>query len=166
MAKHLWFDLENTIITPVTEGWFNTHIINSEKIKKIISEFKPDFYHLFSFAVWNEHELIRFNQGTQPMIENHFKFKFCTTWTVDDEIIPKCCEVLKLVPSTVEFSDAVSFWGKHESFRLCMRQTYKNTFRHDVDTEVMFLDDDVINEKFEWSDLRIKGSIVNIDLYQ
>ena len=162
--RHLFLDLEDTVITPVTNGWFNTHIVNSEKVKALIAEFKPEFVHLFSFAVWNKHELLRFDSGTRPMLEDHFGFKLSTTWTVDDDIIPMCCSVLRISPDRVDFSDASDFWGKHEAFRLCMREHFKGVKNHpNTSVEVLFLDDAVINETFEWPDLRVKGRILNID---
>ncbi len=141
-------------------GWFNTHLMNVQKIKDFIAEFKPEFVHLFSFAVWNQAELARFNLGLQPMLEDAFDFKLCTTWTVDDDIIPMCCSVMHLGQGSVTFNEASEFWSKHESFRLCMRHTFKDTIG---ETEVVLLDDAVINENFEWPDLQIKGRILNID---
>ena len=162
-VKHLFLDLEDTVITPVLDGWFNTHLINVDKIKAFMAEFQPDFVHLFSFAVWNQAELLRFDAGTRPMLEEMLGKKFCTTWTVDDDIIPMCTNVMNLGQGSVTFSDASDFWGKHEAFRLCMRHTFKNTHQHDVDTEVVLLDDAVFNERFHWPDLRISGQVLNID---
>lgn len=162
--RHLFLDLEDTVITPVLDGWFNTHMINVPKVKNFIAEFKPDAVHLFSFAVWNAAERERFNLGTRPMLENCLGIKLSGVPTVDDEIIPACCSVMGLSVTTVDFSEMSNFWGKHEAFRLNMRHMFKNTHTHDVDTEVVLLDDCVINENFEWPDLRIKGRIINIDL--
>lgn len=162
-VRHLFIDLEDTVITPVLDGWFNTHMINVPKVRAIIESWKPDFVHLFSFAVWNKAELLSFNDGTRQMLENALGIKLSTTWSVDDDIIPKCCAVMGLSVQTVDFTEMSNFWSKHEAFRLCMRHHFKSTHEHDVDTAVMLLDDAVINENFEWPDLRIKGHILNID---
>jgi hypothetical protein len=163
LRKHLFLDLEDTVITPVMDGWFNTHMINVAKVRKFIAEFKPDAVHLFSFAIWNQEELKRFNLGTRPMLENSLGIKLSGVPTVDDEIIPVCCRVKGIDPGRVNFSDMSDFWGKHDAFRLNMMHMFKNTHEHDTDVEVVLLDDAVMNETFEWPDLRVKGRILNID---
>lgn len=166
-TRHLFLDLEDTVITPVMDGWFNTHIVNSEKIKALIAEFKPDYIHLFSFAVWNKLELTRFDLGTRPQLEKHFGIKFSTTWTVDDDIIPMCCSVMGLGQGSVDFMEMSNFWSKHEAFRLSMRHHFKGVRNHpEASVEVMLLDDAVLNESFEWPDLKIKGRIINIDQWE
>jgi hypothetical protein len=160
--RHLWIDLEDTIITPVLDGWFNTQLVNTDKIDRVLASFKPDFVHLFSFAIHNREELKRFNLGTRPMIENRFGFSLSSTWTVDDDIIPMCCREMGIHPSTVDFSDASAFWSKHQAFRLCMRQFFATSHRHDIDVEVMLLDDMVFQEEFRWPDIRVSGTIHNI----
>jgi hypothetical protein len=163
VRRHLFLDLEDTVITPVLEGWFNTHMINVQKVKAQIEAFKPDAVHLFSFAIWNQEQLLRFNMGTRPMLENSLGVKLQGIPTVDDEIIPACCSVMNLSTDRVDFQEMSNFWSKHEAFRLNMRHMFKNTHRHDVDVEVMLLDDAVINEEFFWPDLRVRGIIRNID---
>jgi hypothetical protein len=164
MAKHLFLDLEDTIITPVMNGWFNTELINLQKIRKVIAEFQPDQVHVFSFAIWNERELKGFNDGTRRMIEEALGVKLIMVPAVDDQIIPACCSILKIAASTVDFSDASAFWGKHEAFRLFARSTFKYTWAAwEIDTHVLLLDDAVFDEKFEWPDLHITGEIRNID---
>lgn len=163
-VRHLFIDLEDTVITPVLDGWFNTHMINVPKVKSIIEEWKPNFVHLFSFAVWNKEQLKRFKTGTQPMIEHSLGIKLSTTWTVDDDIIPMCCNVMRLGQGSVDFSEMSNFWSKHEAFRLCMRHHFKTAVNWpDLSVEVMLLDDAVLNETFAWPDLQISGQIINID---
>ena len=164
MNKHMFLDLEDTIITPVMNGWFNTDLINVQKIASIIEEWQPDHVHLFSFAIWNAKELQGFNEGTLPLIEAALRVKIEWKPTVDDDIIPACCKVMALHRDTVDFSDASSFWGKHEAFRLFVRDKFSRHWANwGTNVEVMLLDDAVINERFEWPDLQVKGSIVNID---
>jgi hypothetical protein len=163
MSKHLFLDLEDTIITPVVDGWFNTHLINLEKIQAVMADFEPDEIHVFSFAVWNQQELVRFNMGTRPMIETRLGKRFSIVPTVDDDIIPACCSIMHIDPGSIVFSDMSDFWGKQESFRLFCRKIFANTHTHDIDTEVILLDDAVMNEGFYFPDLRLRGSIHNID---
>lgn len=160
--RHIFLDLEDTIITPVVNGWFTTELINVQKINEVIGNFRPHFIHVFSFAIWDKHELDRFNKGTRPMLELALGAALDLVPTVDDDIIPAACRVLRLSPATIDFSDASAFWGKHESFRLFCRDTFKPA-SNDLQIEVLLLDDAVINESFEWPDLRIKGHILNID---
>lgn len=162
MTRHLFLDLEDTIITPVMEGWFRTEMINIEKTRAIINQFKPDAVHIFSFAIHNSHELDLFNQGTKEMIEKTLGIKLHACPTTDD-IIFIASKVMGLsIP--VEFIEARDFWGKQETFRLNLRHIFKSQATNDSGVvEVLFLDDDVFNEEFNWPDLKIKGQIANID---
>lgn len=161
-VRHLWLDLEDTVITPVLDGWFNTHVINVQKVKDFISDFRPDQVHIFSFAVWNEFERNAFNMGTRPMLEKALGVKFSSVPTVDDEILPIACKVMGISKDAVKFSDMSEFWGKHESFRLNMRHLFRANKNQ---VEVVLLDDAVFNEEFFWPDLNVKGRIINIDQY-
>lgn len=162
MKRHLFLDLEDTIITPVLNGWHNTELINVQKIRQIMGEFKPDTINIFSFAIWNGAELKQFNQGTRPMVERAIGGPLNIVPTVDDNIIPACCSILKISAKSVDFTEASAFWGKHESFRLFIRSLFRNTAAHGEQIEVLLLDDAVINERFEWPDLWIRGEIKNI----
>ena len=163
MSRHLFLDLEDTVITPVVDGWFNTGLINLDKVRRIIDEWQPDFVHIFSFAIWNQQELLRFNHAVRPRLEQALGIKLSIVPTVDDDILRNCCQVLGISPDRVDFSDMSDFWGKHEAFRLCVRQQFATTSQHGVTSEVMLLDDAVFNEFFDWPDLQVRGSILNID---
>lgn len=163
MIRHLFLDLEDTIIAPVMDGWPQTQTMNEDKVRAIIEQYKPDQVHLFSFAVWNQFELRAFNLFTRPQVERTIGRTFDSTWTVDDHIIPMCCKQLGLQPD-VDFSEMTNFWSKHQAFRLCMMQKFAKSF----DTwghknEVLLLDDVVMNETFHWPDLHVRGQIANID---
>jgi hypothetical protein len=162
-VRHLFLDLEDTVITPVTEGWFNTHLINVEKVKAFIAEYKPTHVHLFSFAIWNVAQRDRFNQGTRLMLERALGITLSLVPTVDDDIIPICCKVMGMGREAVDFSEMSNFWGKQIAFKLCMQDMFKHASKHDVDTEVVLLDDVVFNEHFFWPDARVRGRILNID---
>ena len=159
-VRHLFLDLEDTIITPVVEGWWRTELINVAKIKAFMAEFKPDFVHLFSFAIWNRNEDVGFQAGTRPLIEEGLGVKLTWCPIVDDDILPSCMKVLNLAPGTMDFSDMSDFWGKQEAFRLFMRHTFRSG---STPVEVTLLDDAVYNETFEWPHLQLKGRILNID---
>jgi hypothetical protein len=162
--KHLFLDLEDTIITPVVNGWFNTHLINVEKIKKVISEFKPDALHVFSFAIWDEQQRHGFNLGTREMVERALGMKFGLVPTVDEDIKRACCDVLNISVDCVTFNEMSDFWGKDGSFKLFIRKRFARTHEHGAETEVMLLDDAVFNEEFKFPSLKVSGTISNIDL--
>jgi len=160
-GRHLFIDLEDTVIEPVLNGWGRTALLNIEKVKRFIKEFKPNTVNIFSFAIWNTAELDKFNTLCRPGLEQALGIKFNAIPTVDDDIIPMCCNVLGIGQGAVDFDDCSTFWGKHEAFRLNMRHLAKASQRP---LEVAFLDDAVFNENFEWPDLKISGRIINIDL--
>lgn len=165
--KHLFLDLEDTIIFPVMNGWNDTHLVNVEKIKAFIADFKPDQVHIFSFAIWNQRELKGFMNGTRMMIQDALGVKFTVVPTVDDDIIPRCCDMMGLNRSTVDFQEMSNFWGKHEAFRLFVRSKLQTGWvKWKIESEVVLLDDAVWDENFEWPDLHVKGRIINIDKMQ
>lgn len=161
--KHLFLDLEDTVITPVMNGWENTELINVQKIKAFMTEFQPDQLHVFSFAIWNVTERDRFNRHTRPAIELSLNMKFGLVPTVDDDIIFACCRMMSIDPGSVDFSEMSNFWGKQGAFRLNMLFKHQQTYTHGIDTEVVLLDDAVVNETFSFPGLRLTGRILNID---
>ena len=163
--KHLFLDLEDTIIAPVVGGWFQTELINVQKIRTFIECFKPDHVNLFSFAIWNEHERNGFEEGTRRMIEEALGVQLEFIPTVDNHIIPTCCNVTRISRQTVDFEECSAFWGKQGSFRLfCQGKFGKRIWRPDLEhIEVVLLDDMVFNEEFNWPDMKVSGRILNID---
>ena len=68
-VKHLFLDLEDTVITSVMTGWADTEIINRDKVKDFLAAFKPDFVHIFSFAIWHAEALASFEGSVKPRLE-------------------------------------------------------------------------------------------------
>ena len=162
-VRHLFLDLEDTVILPVVDGWFNTHMINVQKIRAFIAEFKPDFVHIFSFAIWDDFQKNAFNVGTRPMLEKSLGVTLSSVPTVDNEILPVATQMMGMGEGLVNFQEMSNFWGKQEAFRLNIRHSFKNSHAHGKDVEVVLLDDVVFNEEFYWPDLRVRGRILNID---
>jgi len=162
-SRILFLDLEDTIITPVLEGWWNTELINLNKIRNFIKIFNPSSLHIFSFAIHNEQDYRNFvNSGTKGMIENALDMHIVRTPTVED-IIVETSEQMLIHPSTVPFNDLVQMWGKQLSFPMYIRTNFVNA-KNDV--SVALLDDTVFDQEFSFktnSDDRIFGSILNID---
>lgn len=163
--KHLFLDLEDTVITPVIDGWHLFEIINQDKIQTVINRFEPNFIDIFSFAIHDDFQLAQFNKFTRPVIESAFNVKLNIVPTVDRDIKNACCDVLNITPSQVEFDDVSTFWSKQESFRLFCRHLFRKTFNQTHQTtEVFFLDDAVEHEDFCFPLLQLRGWIRNIDL--
>ena len=139
LRRELWLDLEDTVITPVVNGWFNTQLINTQKIKDVITSFAPHRINIFSFAIWNQQERQRFDMGTR--------------------------EMMGIESSTVDFTEMSNFWSKQGAFRLCMRHHATNHRRHNpnLPLHVLLLDDAVYNETLRWPDLQTTVEQRNID---
>jgi hypothetical protein len=151
MKTVLWLDLEDTVLEPVNEGWFNTRLVQSDKIdlvKQLIAEIKPDEVSIFSFAIWNEAERVRFNMGTRNWLENVLGVTFTEVLRVDEDIIRLCCSNRGLSTDTVDFSEMSNFWGKHDAFRICMHEIFKHRTPQSTQQHVVLIDDVVENETF------------------
>lgn len=160
--RHLYLDLEDTVITPVVEGWHNLELINIEKVRALMAQWQPHYLHLFSFAVWNKQELALFNEHARPQLEKELGMRLNTAATVDDDILPACCAVRMMSPSKVDFSEMSAFWGKHDAFRLFVQHRFCRGTR-EVPVEVALLDDAVMDERFEWPRWKLRGELINID---
>jgi hypothetical protein len=156
VRSELWLDLEDTIITPVINGWHNFEVINLDKILLVMESFAPHSVNVFSFAIWNQHQLALFNTNARPCIERALGISFNIVPTVDDHIIPWCCKELGISPSVVDFQEMSAFWGKQGTFRLAMRQHAKQLREYHPcqNLHLLLLDDVVFNERLKWPDLQ------------
>jgi hypothetical protein len=159
----LWLGLENTIITPVLTTWEDSQLINLEKIKIAIEQFQPHFLHIFSFAIWDQPLLNSFNASIRSRIEKELGMEISLVPTVRDDILPVCCGQMKLATQEVTFSDMSDFLGRASAFRRSMRKMFANTAQQGIAGEVMLIDDAVHDEIFMWTDLRVKGCILDIN---
>lgn len=155
----LFLDLEDTLITPVLDGWHNTELINVDKIRSFISKNQCEAVHLFSFAIWNQREKELFQKHCQPMIESALGMKLGRIPTVDDDIIPACCEQKRIHPSKVDFSDMSAFWSKDLAFVLCIKQW----FRINRSVHAILLDDAVEDTKIQFARNNLCIDMFNID---
>ena len=144
---HLFLDLEDTIITPVTNGWFNVDLINFDKINNFIKSNDVESINIFSFAIHNERELNLFNKHTRNWLEDCLKTKFKIVPTVDEDILVACCKQKNIAPSTIDFSDMSDFWSKDLAFILCI----KEWFKEQKNQNFVLLDDAVENCSFTWN---------------
>lgn len=165
VRAEVWLDLEDTIVTPIVDGWHLFEIINLEKVKKVIADLNPVSVNIFSFAIWNEHQRGLFNRHTRPHLEAALDRRFEIVPTVDDDIIPVCANQMGIAAETVDFQEMSNFWGKQGAFRLWMRDWATRFQRHQPNLKLhaVLLDDVVYNEKVEWPDLWATIEQWNID---
>lgn len=165
VRRDLWLDLEDTIVTPIVDGWHLFDIINLEKIKDVIDSFDPHSVNIFSFAIWNEHQRGLFNRLCRPHLESALNLRFNLVLTVDGDITPVCCKEMGISAQSVDFQEMSNFWGKQGAFRLCMRHHAVNHRRHhpNLPLHALLLDDVVYNERMVWPDLQTTVEQRNID---
>jgi hypothetical protein len=155
MTRHLFLDLEDTIITPNTGGWLATDVINQDRVRNFIQREKFDKIHIFSFAIWHQADLESFNRDLRRWLEIHFQAKFDIIPTVQNDIIPAVEKSLGLGKNTVSLSDMVEFLGKGGAFRHFVKGKFN-------DQSVALLDDSVDNETIIWPDNNQVARIINI----
>ena len=155
MVRHLFLDLEDTVITPVIEEWATAELINVQKILNFIHDYNPDTLNIFSFALHNDFELNGFrNSGTQMMIERVFNTNLIRMPTVE-YMIDIFTKHMRLGQGSVDFIDFTHMVGKQNAFRIYVKEIGRN---HD---EFILLDDVVFREKFSFTNA--SGEIFNID---
>ena len=162
MQQHIFFDLEDTVITPVTDGWWKTELIYQNTIQKVLQRWPGAKHHLFSFALHDGHQLRLFNEGTRPMLEKSLGKVLVETPTMDDDILPVCCKAKGLIPSLTSFSDVVEFWGKDLTFRMWIRHWLSNNPSTER-RQILFLDDAVQDEDIFLREYQAEVFIRNID---
>jgi hypothetical protein len=156
----LFLDLEDTIITPVIEGWHMCEIINLNKINKFIVDNNIEVISIFSFALHDKLQKNLFTKYTQPMIEKALGLPLFMIPNVEDDIIPACCRQNHIAPALVSFEELCDFWGKQLSFLLFIRETFKN---NKSPMNIFFLDDAIIDMHFQLPHLQIEAKTFNID---
>lgn len=157
--RHLYLDLEDTVITPQLEGWLAVDVINIPQVKQFIQTWAPDYVHIFSFAIYHSEDLEGFNRSLRARLERVLGVEFSSVPRLDFEIKEACCNETWIHESHVTRQEIIDFFGKQGSFRHFVKQKFQHT---QVPIEVAFLDDMVFTEKFDWPTLGIKGLIQNV----
>lgn len=147
VRRELWLDLEDTVVTPITQGWHIFSIINLEKIQEVVASFAPHTINIFSFAIWDKTQLQLFDTHCRSHLETALGTPFSTVMTVDG-IGRLCCNQLMLSPDRVDFQEMSNFWGKQGAFRLFMRARAEDFAQaNDVDRlHALPLDDMVFSQ--------------------
>ncbi len=162
MITHAFFDLEDTVVTPNIEGWHTVELINSDLMRGYLAALRPHASHVFSFALHDSHQRNLFNTYARQRIEQDLGVAFSFVPTVDEEILPICCKMMRLNPQRVDFMDVTSFWGKQESFRMFVRHLFGTNTQDRPHVKCVLFDDSVINEKFEYPDLNLSGEFIYV----
>lgn len=123
-TTHLFLDLEDTIVTPLLNGWANFNLVNVDLIKTWMSVINPDHVHIFSFAIHGDFDKKAFDTFVRPAVENVIGRSLEMVPTVDDDIIPTIARRMRLVPETVTLSNVNEFWGKDFAFQLFANATF------------------------------------------
>lgn len=165
VRRELFLDLEDTIITPVVNGWGSFELINVEKVRAFIDAFEPTAVNIFSFAIWDLHQRELFNRLCRPHLEKALSITFNLTLTVDGDITPVCCRQMGVSPGLVDFNEMSAFWSKQGAFRLWCRHHATSLRLHEpnLHLHMVLLDDVVYNEVLRWPDLQTTVEQRNID---
>ena len=111
MKNILHLDLEGTII----ETFHHPLLTNIQSVKTFIERFNPDEVHIFSHAIYNQNDLLHFNDSMRPLLESVLGVKFEKVPTVED-IIHEVQQVTHHCPTQVGIY--ISEYSKKESFFL------------------------------------------------
>ena len=160
-GRHLFLDLEDTVITPVVGGWTSWEPINLAKVRAFIEWWGPDSVNIFSFALHDAEDMAGFDEYVRPFLERELGVRFESVPTTEGDILGACCQVMRLHRGKVDFEEMSAFWSKHEAFRLFIRSLVGSGVVGGA--EVALLDDAVADEAFSWPALRVGGTIINID---
>jgi hypothetical protein len=150
-GRHLFLDLEDTVITPVLGSWAFCDPINTSKIRGFIEAWAPTTLNVFEKHV-------------RPFLERDLGMPISLAPT-EDEIISACCRQMKLHRERVDFSDMSAFWSKHQAFRLYVKDLAGSGV--EGGPTVALVDDAVDDERFEWPALRVSGLVADVaSLYE
>jgi hypothetical protein len=158
-GRHLFLDLEDTVITPVLGSWAFCDPINTSKIRGFIEAWAPTTLNVFSFALNDARDLKGFDKHVRPFLERDLGMSISLIPN-EDEIIRACCRQMKLHRDKVDFDDMSAFWSKHQAFRLYVQDLASAGVTGGA--EVALIDDAVHDERFVWPGMGVSGLIVNV----
>lgn len=153
--RHLFLDLEDTVITPANDGWHNTEPINIARVRRFIDSWKPDYVNIFSFAIWDDQQLRLFDFHVRPWLERELGIRFNHIPT-REQIKMRCSVAMRMANDMVSEQDLMDFWGKQMSFRLYIPQWLRNG------GDVALLDDVVHDEDWFTHSPAINAEVRNI----
>lgn len=151
MKNIVWLDLEETLI----DSWGEFNILDQkvENIKTLLKKVKPDEMSVWSFAIWTEKDIARFNtNGIKQQLEDLLEFKFSNIHTIDEmQKMVEQYDGFKYV-NTVEF---IQINQKLWSF-------VKYCFNHN-NTNFWLIDDCIPNMTIQNKDNNVTINCININ---
>lgn len=164
-GKHLFLDLEDTVITPNIQGWRAVDFMNNniDLVKNIITEFAPDTVNVFSFAIDHDEDQVAFMKDCGVFLENNIGCKF-TIVPHMEHIRKVLCDINGLTVGAVPREEICTFWSKQRAMRdwlVWNQKQHKKLGTPLEEIEVFFLDDTVETELIELPDLKIELMMEN-----
>jgi hypothetical protein len=150
MFKLLLLDLEETLV----DDWDAFNPVRVPQVSKFIQSQEWDAIGLFSFAVWDANDMVKFEFRHRKFLEEVFGFKFTNEflWSVED--LKSLLRFVTTVDNTED--DFVWQWSKEWAL-MCLSK-----LKQLHDTEVTLLDDTVRNMTVELPDTNSRLIFVNV----
>jgi hypothetical protein len=161
MNHVLLLDLEETIVQPITNDYYELLVDNINKIKKfhISSVYPKDFVFssfeliTLSWALWDQKDVDRFNLNRERL-ETSLELKFSSILTIQNYIELLLNRAKIHIFDNLDFFD---YYGKEKLiFELCLNGWKPNSC-------VYLIDDSVESCSFEIPKYRTKCDIININ---
>ena len=115
---HFW-DLEETVI----DSWQSGLLTNVSIVSDFVAKHKIKEVTIFSFAIWNEKDLIRFDKEFKKMLEDTFEVKIVNVLTTE-QIRQTVCQAMC---AQFDIHDFLSLWGKKRAFVEFCEAVHPNT---------------------------------------
>lgn len=160
MRKHLYLDLEGTLIEPCPQGLANAIGLNCSGIAQFIRRYEPDEVNIFSFALHTRFDASSFELFLRERLEARLGVVFKDVLTVDHDIRPACARVLGVPASELDFRTLSVDVGKQQAFRLYVRDRFSAS---SCDApHVALIDDDVVDELFQVPEICLRGQVIQV----
>jgi hypothetical protein len=144
---NVFLDLEETII----HSWSDARLMNAQRIRDFLHQNSVNQVSIFSFAVWDDNDQMKFASEIQPMLETALDVRVVLCPTVQDMMLADT--QLTGVHWHGDVGEFIPIRGKHDAFHNwcmlnCVGQSsvliddvVKNTFfiDHDSNTVVTTL---------------------------
>jgi len=147
---NVFLDLEETII----HSWSDARLMNAQKIRDFLHQNSVRRVSIFSFAVWDDNDQVKFASEIQPMLETALDVKVVLCPTVQDMMLADT--KLTGVRWFGDVSEFIPIRGKHGAFHnWCMLNC--------VGQESVLIDDVVKNTFFIDHDSNTVVTTLNVD---
>lgn len=86
MKKYLFLDLEGTLVAPFYENASinNAHILKPVFMKEQVKQVQPDEVFIFSYALYNDHDLKLYDIWLRPRLESIFGLRIPAPYSLED----------------------------------------------------------------------------------